>query len=68
MAISEQEFPDIVFHGESAGAGFVVTFKINSCIFLSLSVSSDRAVFLKCYEEMLCVMFADISDAKIING
>ena len=68
MAISEKELSDVVFHGELAGAGFVVTFKINSCIFLPLPVSSDRAVLLKCDEEMLCVMFADISDAKIIDG
>ena len=68
MAISEQELPDLVFHGESTGAGFVVPFKINACIFRPLIVGSDRVVFLQCGEEMLCVMFAEIFDAKIIDG
>ena len=68
MAISEQELVDVVFHGDSAGAGFLVPFKINTCIFLPLPVSSDRVVFLQCVEEMLCVLFADIFDAKIIDG
>ena len=68
MAISEQELPDLVFHGESTGAGFVVPFKINACVFLPLPVGSDRVVFLHCGEEMLCLMFADTFDAKIINS
>ena len=68
MAISEQELPDVVLRGESSGTVFVVPFKINVCIFLPLIVGSDRVVFLQCGEEMLCVMFADIFDAKIING
>ena len=50
------------------GTGFVVPFKINACVFLPLPVGSDRVVLLKCGEEMLCVMFADIFHAKIING
>ena len=68
MAISEQEFPDVVFHGESSGAGFVFPFNINACVSLPLPVGSDNVVFLQCGKEMLCVMFADIFDAKIING
>ena len=68
MAISEQEFPDVVFHGELAGAGFVVPFKTNACVFLPLPVGSDRVVFLQCGKEMLCIVFADIFDAKIIDG
>ena len=68
MAISEQELADVVFHGELSGAGFVVPFKINTCIFLPLPVSSERVVFLQCVEEMLCVFFADIFFAKIIDG
>ena len=68
IAISKQELPDVVVHGESAGAGFVVPFKINACVFLPLSFGSDRVVFLQCGKEMLCVMFADIFDAKIIDG
>ena len=68
MDVSEKEFPDLVLYGESAGTGFVVPSNINACLFLPLLVSSDRVVFLKCGEEMLCVMSADIFDAKIING
>ena len=68
MAISEKELADGVFRGESAGAGFVVPFKINTCVFLPLPVSSDHVVFLQCVEEILCVLFADIFDAKIIDG
>ena len=68
MAISEQELPDVFFHCESSGAGFVVPFKINACIFISLPDSSDCVVLLHCGKEMLCVMFADIFDAKIIDG
>ena len=68
MAITEQEFPDVVLRGESSGTVFVVPFKINVCIFLPLIVGSDRVVFLQCGEEMLCVMFADIFDAKIIDS
>ena len=68
MAISDQELSDVVFHGELEGAGFVVPFKINACVFLPLPVGSDHVVFLQCGEEMLCVMSADISDAKIIDG
>ena len=67
MAISKQDFLDVVFHGELAGAGFVVPSKINACVFLPVSVGSDRGVFLKCGEDMLCAMFADIFDAKIID-
>ena len=67
-AISDQELPDVVFRGDSAGAGFVVPFKINACLFLPLTVGSDRVVFLQCGEEMLCVTFANIFDAKIIDG
>ena len=67
MAIYEQELPDVVLHGELSSAGFVVPFKINACVFLPLPVVSDRVVFLKCGKEMLCVMFADIFDAKIID-
>ena len=68
MAVSEREFPDVVLHGELAGTGFVVPFKINSCLFIPLPFGSDRVVFLKCVEEMFCVLFADILDAKIIGG
>ena len=68
MAISEKEFPDVILHGKLVGTGFVVSFQINACVFLPLPVGSDRVVLLKCGEEMLCVMFADIFDAKIING
>ena len=64
MAISEEELADVVFHGESAGAGFVVPFKINTCVFLPPPFSSDRVVFLQCVNEMLCVFFANIFDAK----
>ena len=48
--------------------GFVVPFKINTCVFIPLPVSSDRVVFLQCVEDMLCVLFADICDVKIIDG
>ena len=65
MAISEKELPDVVLHGESEGTVFVVPLDINACIFLSLPVGSDRVVFLKCGEEMLCVLFANIFDAKL---
>ena len=68
MAISEQELSDVVFHGELVCAGFVVPFDINACIFLPLPVGSDRVVFLQCGKEMLCVMSANIFDAKIIDG
>ena len=68
MAVSEKEFLDVVLHGELAGTGFVVPSNSNACVFLPLPVSSDRVVFLKCGEEMLCVMFADIFDSKIIDG
>ena len=68
MAISDHELPDVVFRGESAGAGFVVPFKINACVFLPLSVGSDRVVFLQCGEEMLYVMLADTFDTKVIDG
>ena len=68
MVISEKELLDLVLHGESAGTGFVVPLNINACAFLPLRVGSDRVVFLKCGEEVLCVMFAKIFDAKIING
>ena len=66
MTISDKELPDVVLHGELAGRGFIVPFKINACVFIPLPVSSNRVVFLKCVEEMLYVMFANISDAKII--
>ena len=68
MAISEKELLDVVFHGESSGTGFVVPLDINACIFLPLPVGSDRVVLLKCGEEMLCMVFANIFYAKIING
>ena len=67
MAISEEELADVVFSGDSSGAEFVVPFKINTCIFLPLPVSSDRVVLLKCVEEMLCVLFDDILNSKIID-
>ena len=68
MAISGEELVDVVFHGDLAGAGFVVPFKINACVFLPLPVSSDHVVFLQCVEEILCVFFANIFDAKIIDS
>ena len=68
MAISEQELSSVVFHGESVGAGFVLPFKINACVFLPLPVGSDRVAFLQYCKEMLCIMFAYIFDAKIIDG
>ena len=68
MGISEKKFPDVALHCELAGTGFLVPFEINACIFLLLPVDSDRVVFLKCGEDMLCVMFAGIFDAKIINS
>ena len=68
MSISEKEFPGLFLCGESAGTGFVVPFKINACVYLPLPVGSDRVVFLKCGEEMVCVIFTDIFDAKIIDG
>ena len=68
MAISKKEFLDVVLHGESEGAGFVVPFKINACVFFSLPFDSDRVVLLKCGEEMLCMLFVEIFDAKIIDG
>ena len=64
MAISEQELPDVVLHGESAGALFVVLFKIIACVFLTLSVGSNHVVFLKCGEEMLCVVLPKYSMPK----
>ena len=67
MAISEQELSDVFFHGEPACAVFVVPLKINACVFLPLPVGSDCVVFLKCGKEMLCVLFAVIFDAKIID-
>ena len=68
MAISEKELPDIVLHGESAGTRFVVPLEINACVILPLPVGSDCVVFLKCGEEMLCMLFADIFDVKIVDG
>ena len=68
MTISEQDLPDVVFHGDSAGALFVVPFNINTCLFIPLPFGSDRVVLLQCGEEMLCVMFAEIFDAKIIDS
>ena len=68
MAISEKDLPDIFLHGESEGTGFLVPFEINACVFIPLPVGSDGVVFLKCGEEMLCVMFANIFDAKIIDS
>ena len=68
MAISEEELADAVFRGELEGAGFLVPFNINTCVFLPLPVSSERVVFLQCVEEIFCVLFAEIFDAKIING
>ena len=68
MVVSEKDFPDVVLHGESAGTGFVVPSNINACVFLPLPVSRDHLVFLKCGEEMFCVMSANIFDAKIIDG
>ena len=67
MAISKKELPYVVLHGESAGTVFVVPFNINTCVFPPLPVGSEGIVFLKCGKEMLCVMFADIFDAKIID-
>ena len=68
MAISEKDFPDVVLHGESANTGCVFPIEINACVFIPLPVSSDRVVFLKCEEEMLCVLFAHIFYAKVIDG
>ena len=68
MAIPEEELLDVVFHGESAGVGFVVPFMINTCIFLTLPISSDCVVFMQCLKEMLCVLFANIFDVEIIDG
>ena len=68
MSISDEELPDVVLYGDLAGTVFVVPLEINACVFLPLSVGSDRVFFLKCGEEMLCVFFANIFDAKIING
>ena len=68
MAISEQEFSDVVLHGESAGKLFVVPLDINAYVFLPLPVRSDHVVFRKCSEKMLCVLFAYIFDAQIIDG
>ena len=53
IAISEKELPDVVFHGELSGTGFLVPLEINACLFLPFSVVSDRVVFLKGGEEML---------------
>ena len=68
MAISEKNFPDVFLHGESTGTGFLVPLEINVCVFLPLPFVSELVVFLKCEEEMLCVFFAHIFDAKIIDG
>ena len=68
MAISEEDLADVVLRGELAGAGFLVPFNINTCVFLPLPVSSERVVFLQCVEEIFCVLFAEIFDAKIIDG
>ena len=68
MAIYEKEFLDVVAHGELEGTEFVVPFDINACVFIPLPVGSNRVVFLQCGDEMLCVMFPEIFDAKIING
>ena len=68
MTISEKELPYVVLHSDSAGTGFVVPLNINAYIFLPLPVGSDSAVLLKCGEEMLCMLFAHIFDAKIIDG
>ena len=68
MVIPEKELADVISHGELEGAGFVVLFKINTCIFLPLPVSNDRVLFLQCVKEILCVLFADIFNAKIIDG
>ena len=68
MAISEQVLTYVVLLGELVGAGFVVPFNINASIFLPLPVGSYRVVFLHFGMEMLCVMSADIFDAKIIDG
>ena len=68
MAISDKELPDVVLHVESAGTGFIVPLEINAGIFISFPVSSDRVVLLKCGEEVWCMLFADIFDAKIINS
>ena len=64
MVISEKELLDVVLHSESAGTGFLVPLEINACMFLPLPVGSDRVVLLKCGEEMLCMLFANIFDAK----
>ena len=68
ISISDKELLDVFLHSELAGAGFLVPFNINACVFLPLLVGSDRGVFLNCGEEMLCVIFANIFDAKIIDG
>ena len=68
MAITEKKLPYVVLRGELSGTGFVVPFNINACVFFPLPVCSARVMFLKCGKEMLCMTFANIFNAKIIDG
>ena len=67
MVVFNQWVVDVVCHQETACACCVVPCDVNTCKFGPRPVGDDRIMLLKRGEEVFCMAFAEVFDAKVIN-
>ena len=66
MVVLLENFSDVPFHGEAAGALLVVPMKFGIGVILAIPVSGDGVVILQSREDIFGVLFLYILNSKII--
>ena len=67
MVVLEEEVLDVTSHSRTACTFGVVQIQVDSGKFLSCPVGGDIVVCEQCLEEMVCMAFLSVLDAKVIH-
>ncbi len=68
VVVFEQQFVNVVVHGEVAYLLCVVQYNIDACKFGLLPVCGDSEILLQCNAQMLCMALFNILESKIVNN
>ena len=68
VVILDEEVLDVPIHGQLACMFCIVPIQVNSGKLFSRPVSGDIVVCEQCLEEMVCMAFIGVLEAKVINN
>ena len=71
MSIFENNSCNVSIHGDAAGPigvpGVIIPSEVDSCKFCAFPVCVDLIVLLESLEEMECMFFSNVFDAKVVD-